>query len=259
MSKEKAITMSQGGLAQWKYQLQKLSIGSYTDLMNAVCAASEDGITPPTAKKAFEGGGISKPSWERIFTALDLSWKQFFSQYEWEKLTSTDVWKQLLAVAEDAHDRFGLVLAPRFQESGFRDALPDNPHKYQTVLSKGQCVLVEFPADLRGFLILLEQNPDGGFDLVAPSCLMQNNRLDGNLQRLPQYPPAPVESIPLKSLGTSSVWAGVFDDLPQWEWLPGAEKDMLSLDVEQLAEILEFAKSQPQATIWRSSFTVTAA
>jgi hypothetical protein len=256
MSKEKAITMSQGGLAQWKYQLQKLSIGSYTDLMNAVCAASEDGITPPTAKKAFEGGGISKPSWERIFNALDLVWKQFFSQYEWEKLTSSDVWKQLLAVAEDANDRFGLVLAPSLQESGLDDALTDN-HQYETDIPKGKCVLVEFPAYLHGSLILLEQNAKGEIKLAAPSCLMPNTFLKGQLRRLPQYPPAPVQSIPLKSLGTSFLWAGIFDKLPQWEWLSIVENKLFALEVEQLAEILEFAKSQPQATIWRSSYTVT--
>jgi hypothetical protein len=213
-------------------------------------------MAPQTAKLAFEGKGISQSSWVRILTALGLGWEQFFSQYQWKKLTSTDIWKQLLDVAEDARDRFGLVLAPRLQESSLRDALPNNPHKYQTVLSKGQCVLVEFPADVHGFLILLEQNTEGGFDLIAPSCLMQNNRLDGKLQRLPQHPPAPVQSIPLKSLGTSSIWAGVFDDLPQWDWLADAEKDILSLNVMQLDEILEFAKSQSQATIWISSYTV---
>jgi hypothetical protein len=253
MSKEKALTMSQGGLAQWKYQLQKLSIGSYTDLMNAVCAASEDGITPPTAKKAFEGGGISKPSWERIFTALGLSWKQFFSPYEWEKLTSTDVWKQLLAVAEDANDRFGMVLAPRFQESGIGDAFTKKP----PVFSQGQCVLVELPDNLHGSLILLEQNPHGVFHLAAPSCLMPNTLLNGKLRQLPQFPPAPVESIPLDSLGTSFLWAGIFDKLPQWEWLSIVENKLFALEVEQLAEVLEFAKSQPQATIWQSSYTVT--
>jgi hypothetical protein len=264
MSKEKAITMSQGGLNQWKYQLQKLSLGTATDLMNAVCAASEDGITPPTARRAFKGGGVSQPYWERIFTALDLSWKQFFSQYEWKKLTSTDVWKQLLAVAEDANDRFGLVLSstppppPPFQQSDLTDAF--RPKRYKTSFCTGAEISVEFPYGLRGFLILLGQGvKDGVFNLAAPSCLMPNTLLKGNFQRLPQYPPAPIESISLTSLGTFSLWAGIFDESPQFDWLSAVENKLLSLELEQLDEILEFSKSQPQATIWRSSYTVTTA
>jgi hypothetical protein len=260
---EKAITMSESGLQQWKFHLNKKKIFNIQVLINNVydvevsIQKEAKELAPATAKLAFEGKGISKLSWQRIFTALELNWKQFFSEYEWNKLTSDGIWQCLLDIADDAHDRFGLVLAPKFQESGIRDALPKN-HRYKTILSQGTNVFVEFPADLHGSLILLEHNPTGGFDLAAPSCFMQNNLLDGNLQQLPQYPPAHVPSILLESLGTSTLWAGVFDALPQWDWLADAKKDMLALDVEQLAEILEFAKSQHQATIWRSSYTVTA-
>lgn len=266
----RAISMSPKGFMQWQEAMQDLAINSAQDLVDAVVEGLRDDlapqtpqeakkktIAPQTAEKAFTGKGVvDKPQWIKIFKALDLKWSTFFSAYEWEKLTPTDIWDDLLGIAEDANDRFGMVLAPRLQESGCRDAL--KTHRYEAVISKGDHVLVEFPADLQGFLLLLEQNAEGGFDLVAPSCLMQDSFLDGNLRRLPQYPPAPVQSIQLDSLGFVSVWAGVFDNLPQWDWLSGAEKDMLSLDVEQLDEVLAFAKSQTRATIWRSSYTVTA-
>jgi hypothetical protein len=253
----KAIEMSKNGLAEWQAALHDLKIDSYKDLTDAVYAVGDE-IAPQTAKKAFRGEGIERPQWIKVFKALDLRRETFFSEYEWENFSSLDLWKKLWDVAEDANDRFGLVLPQRPQEGNIRDALI--PQKYATIFPDGTNVFIEIPAGLTGSLILLERNTRDEIDLVAPSCLMQDTFLNGELQRLPQQPSAPVLSIPLRSPGTRYLWAGIFAELPGWQWLIGAEKEVLALEVKQLAELLAFAKNQSQGTkIWRSSYTVTAA
>jgi hypothetical protein len=216
----------------------------------------------PTARKAINGERIDKTSWILIFDYLDLYLGDFFTDAEWfGRDPIEDSWAKLLDLAEDAFDRFGLVFLDPMQEANFRNAIPSrNLPKYMTKLPLNSEVVLEMPSGLSGHLILLEQNTTGGIDLLSPSPLMKNTLLAGAVQLIPQCPVPEgfAEKIHMTQEGTRYLWAGIFDRLPEWDWLADTQEEMrCDLQVEQLTDLLAYAKTQPAGTpIWRSSYTV---
>jgi hypothetical protein len=260
------LTMSPPGLAQWKIALADLGIGNGSDLWREVNGNREQQdhvISQPTARDAFDGKA-SKNKWEIIFRELDLKWSDFFTEAAWNGWNRETLWGMLLNLSEDASDRFGMVFPDEGEEANIRNAIPlPNLLKYMTKLPINSEVMLEIPSGLSGHLILLEQNTKGGIDLVSPSPLMKNTLLAGEVQLLPQrpLPKGYAEKIHMTDVGTRYLWAGIFDRLPEWDWLADTQEEMrCDLQVEQLTDLLTYAKTQPPGTpIWRSSYTVTAA
>jgi hypothetical protein len=252
-----AFAMSASGRAEWKIALADCGIGDMATFVKAVITV----VSRPTAECAFDGGRLERQTWEKIFKELDLQRSDFFTEAKWWQWDLLTLWGMLWNLGEDASDRFGLVLPDRLERADLRGAKLKHPSKYMTKLRINSKVLLEIPSGLSGYLILLEQNKDGGINLISPSQLMKNTLLTGEAQRLPQLPVDEdiAEVIEMTDEGTRYLWAGIFAQLPDWGWLVGAKDDILELQVEQLRDLLGYAKHQPPGTqIWRSSYTVMA-
>ena len=87
---------------------------------------------------------------------------------------------------------------------------------------------------------------------------MVNPELTGDVQLLPQHPPSAHPFFTPKTLGTNSLWAGIFAELPQdWEWLEKAQEGVLSLKEDHLMDLWNYASQPPLGSqIWRSSYVV---
>lgn len=252
----RAIEMSAAGLTKWQAALTKKNIGTAPELLARLTEITGE----PTARKALKGQKIDKESWKSIFKDLDLDGGDFFTDVEW---FGRNPWEMLLDLAEDASDRFGLVSLDGLQQANFRTAIPSPKlPRYMTKLPINSEVVLEMPSGLSGHLILLEQNTEGGIDLLSPSPLMKKTLLAGEVQLLPQRPVPQgfAEKIHMTDVGTRYLWAGIFDRLPEWDWLADTQENMrCDLQVEQLTDLLAYAKIQPPGTqIWRSSYTVVA-
>jgi hypothetical protein len=255
------LAMRPAGLAEWKITLADLDIKKGTSLWSKVNEDREQPdhlISKPTAKDAFDGE-TSQETWEVIFKELDLKWSNYFSEAEWNGWSLETRWGMLLNLAEDASDRFGLVFTQEPEQGGCGDLFEEG--KFQRSIPSGKSVLLEIPAGLSGDLILLEQDPKGEICLVAPSCLAVDSALTGKSRLLPQYPPSPFKVLKPRTLGINYLWAGIFAELPDWEWLQVLEGGLVKLAAEQVTQLAEYAKAQPRETthIWKSSYTVTAA
>jgi hypothetical protein len=271
----RSIAMSPAALKAWQEVLREKGIGTAAQLLSLIIerAPTEQKVVKgkkvkttidgePTARKAINGEKIDKTSWELIFKYLDLDLGDFFTDAEWfGRDPIEDGWVKLLDLAEDASDRFGMVFPDEGEEANIRNAIPlPNLPKYMTKLPINSEVMLEIPSGLLGHLILLEQNTAGGIDLVSPSPLMTKTLLAGEVQLLPQrpVPKGYAEKIYMKEAGTRYLWAGIFDRLPDWDWLADTQEEMrCDLQVEQLTDLLTYAKTQPPGTpIWKSSYTV---
>jgi hypothetical protein len=247
--------MSTAGLIKWQAVLTAKKIGTANQLL----AKSLSIDSEPTARKALKGGRLDKKTWESIFQDLDLNRGDFFTDAEWHEWSLETRWEMLLNLAEDASARFGLVFPQQLEHAGFGDLF--RQERFQTSIPSGKSVLLEIPAGLSGYLILVEQDPNGEICLVAPSCLVMDSSLTGELRLLPQHPPSPFKVLKPSTLGTSYLWAGIFAQLPDWKWLQALPGGLLKLEMEQITQLVEYAETQPRETtqIWKSSYTVTAA
>jgi hypothetical protein len=255
------LKMRPAGLAVWNITLADLVIANGSDLWRAVNGdrvGNERLISEPTARNAVDGKASQK-KWEVIFKELDLKWSDYFSEAEWHEWNRETLWGMLLNSAEDGSERFGLVIPDPVEYGNVRNALPKNQPKYLPKFPIKTTVILEVDAGLSGHLILLEQNTDGGIDLLSPSVLMQDNLLTGEIQYLPQrpLPEGMSEVIELEPVGTRYLWAGIFAQLPEWGWLQGAREDLLDLQVEQLTDLLGYAQESPEGCrMWKTSYEV---
>jgi hypothetical protein len=256
------LVMSPAELAQWKIALADLDIGLGINLWRGVNGDREQQdhlISKPTAKDAFDGEA-SKTMWKTIFQELDLKWSDFFTEAKWNEWNRETLWGMLLNLAEDASDRFGMVLPQKLECAGVEDMFP-SPQNIQKTIPSGKSVLLEIPEGYSGYAIVLEQGVSGNIVLVAPSCLMVDSAVKGEGRLLPQHPPSPFKFLVPRTVGTNHLWAGIFARLPDWEWLHQEREGLLKLEGEHVEQLLEYAQAQSRDTrqIWKSSYTVTTA
>ncbi len=212
--------------------------------------------TEPTARRAFNGQKLDRPTWEAIFYGLNLDRADFFTDVQWFDRNLNTQWEMLWKLAQNASDRFGLVLAEPVAKIATNDGVK-NEKFVQTIVSRTS-VSIEIPAGLTGYLLLLERDASGNIVMLSPSPLIANPILSGGLQRLPQSPPSPFPYLQPLTVGTTELWAGIFAKSPDWRWLTAAQNRPLRLDLAQLTEVFESARKQPKGTqIWRSSYVVT--
>jgi hypothetical protein len=253
----RSIEMSDAGRSKWQAALAAKNIGTATQLLaHALSITSE-----PTARKALNGEKLDKKTWEAILQDLNLNLGDFFPDAQWFEQIPVNPWEQLLAMATDGSARFGMVIPDSVKCANVRNALKSkNPPKYLPKFPIKTQVILEIDAQCSGHLILLEQNSDGGIDLLSPSVLMPDNLLTGKIQYLPQrpLPRADIsEVIELEPVGTRYLWAGIFAQLPDWEWLEGAREDLLDLQGEQLRDLLGYAQESPEkCRLWKTSYEV---
>ena len=155
----KGIEMSARGLRKWQDTLTDCNIAWFLQkLEDAQLKDAKLKISELTARKAFKGEKVAYDSWEKIFTALKLDRKTFFTDAEWNGWDEKTLWKHLWALAEDADDRFGWVLPEKLKTSGAAGDTTGKQSGYQKRLSSGKNVLLEIPAGLSGYLILVERD-----------------------------------------------------------------------------------------------------
>lgn len=248
----KGIEMSARGLVEWQTALKDCGIDTARGLLDELVLTD---IARPTVTKAFKGEKVAQSSWKKIFTALDFKRETFFTDAEWNGWNRETVWKNLWGLAENADERFGLVLPQQIEHAGLKDVLTESV--YQKRLISGKKVLLKIPAGLSGYLILVEQDALGSIELISPSCLVTDPKLTGDVRLLPQYPPSAHKFFIPTTLGTNSLWAGIFTQLPEWEWLKQAQAGVLSLTEDQLMDLWNYASKPPLGSqIWRSSYVV---
>jgi hypothetical protein len=251
----RSIEMSDAGKIKWQAILTAKNIGTATQLL----ARAPSITSEPTARKVLKGEKLDKTTWEAVFHDLDVNRGDFFTDAEWFGQTPANPWELLLALAQDGSERFGLKITNSLQCADFRNALPKNSPKYLSKFPIKTKVILEVDAGLSGYLILLEQNSDGGIDLLSPSVLMPKNLLTGEIQYLPQrpLPEGMSEVIELEPVGTRYLWAGIFAQLPEWGWLQGAREGLLDLQVAQLTDLLGYAEKSPEGCrMWKTSYEV---
>ena len=246
--------MSARGFLEWRTALKDCGIDTVNGLLDELVVEIE--IAQPTAAKAFKGEKAERKMWTNIFRALDLKRETFFTDAEWNGWDRETLWKNLWALAEDGEDRFGWVLPQQMEHAGITsDTLGKSD--YHKRLSSGKKVLLKIPAGLSGYLIVVEQDSSGSVELISPSCLVVNPELTGDVRFLPEYPPSPHKFFIPTTLGTNSLWAGIFAELPDWEWLGKAREGVLSLQSAHLMDLWNYAsKLPPGSQIWRSSYVV---
>jgi hypothetical protein len=263
--------MSVAGKVKWQEVLRAKGIGSASELMSRIIELAPekppvvkgkevkttiDG--EPTARKALNGQKIDKTIWELIFRCLKLNGTDFFTSAEWFGYSRDDRWEMLLNLAEDGSDRFGIVLPQKLEHAGFEDMFTSP--RIQKTIPSGKSVLLEIPEGYSGYAIVLEQGVSGNIVLVAPSCLMLDSALKGERRLLPQDsqdPPSPFKFLVPTTVGTNHLWAGIFAQLPDWEWLHQERQRLLKLELAHVTQLLEYAAAQPPNTrqIWSSSYT----
>jgi hypothetical protein len=172
------------------------------------------------------------------------------------------VWGMLLNLAIDATDRFGIVYPPNIPKMGMGgDYSIHQQQRIQTKIPKEKHVLLEIPEGLKGYLIVLDDHPSSDdIFLLAPSHWLENSQIDGKPIQLPKPATPDYRGIQLKTLGETNLWAGVFDTLPDWEWLQPLQENFQRLDAGHLRQLLDYAESQPRETktLLKSSYTVVA-
>jgi hypothetical protein len=172
------------------------------------------------------------------------------------------VWDMLLNLAINATDRFGIVYPPNIPKMGMAgDYSRHQQKRIQTKIPKEKHILLEIPEGLNGFLIVLEDHASSDdIYLLAPSHWLENSQIDGKPIHLPKPATPDYRGMQLETLGETQLWAGVFDALPDWEWLQPLQDNFRSLDASRLQQLLDYAKSQPREskTLLRSSYTVVA-
>jgi hypothetical protein len=259
----KAIAMSPVHLAEWKRVLADCRICTVPDLYGSVNGDPEI-ISRPTLAKAFRGEAISPKSWERIFQELELDRVDFFSDAEWNKWDAATLWGMLLKQAQDGSDRLGWVHTKKVQLANFRPIATEAQQvRYLRQIRSGTEVLFEIPSGLNGYFVAIEQDHEGNIYLIAPSPVMKNIVLSGKKALLPQRPLDEKTSKVFKmiELGTRHVWAAVFPELPDLEWLTGAaaSRNWQDLNEGHLNDLWEYVESGSSNTpIWRLSYAVTA-
>jgi hypothetical protein len=246
------IEMSAASRAKWKAMLTNRKIGTAKKLLSRV----PELMGEPTARRAFNGQRLDRQTWEAIFYGLKLDRADFFTDVQWFALDLNSQWKNLWNLAQDATDRFGLVLAEPVKTA---DGDEVAPAKFVKTIESRTSVLLEIPGGMLGHLILIEQDAQGNTILLSPSPLMANPVLTGLSQRLPQYPPSPFPYLQPICVGTNRLWAGIFAKAPDWRWLSQAQQKPLRLQLSQLTDVYEHTRKQPQGMpIFRSSYVVTA-
>jgi hypothetical protein len=168
----------------------------------------------------------------------------------------------LLDLAIDATDRFGIIYPPNIPKMGMAgDYSRHQQKRIQTNIPKDKHVLLEIPEGLNGFLIVLEDHASSDdIYLFAPSNWLENSQIDGKPIQLPKPATSDYRGFQLETLGKHYLWAGIFDTLPDWQWLQPLQKKFRSLDAGHLRQLLDYAESQPlqTKTLLRSSYTVVA-
>jgi hypothetical protein len=244
--------MSAASRAKWKAMLTARKIGTAKKLLSRV----PELMGEPTARRAFNGQRLDRQTWEAIFYGLKLDRADFFTDVQWFALDLNSQWETLWNLAQDATDRFGLVLAEPAHNNDNDEVAPA---RFASTIESRTSVFIEIPGGMLGHLILVEQDAQGNVVLLSPSPLMTNPVLTGVSQRLPQYPPSPFPFLQPICVGTNKLWAGIFAKAPDWRWLAEAQKKPLRLQLAQLTELFEYARKQPKGTpILRSSYVVTA-
>jgi hypothetical protein len=244
-----AIEMSAIGQTRWKAMLTARKIGTAKKLLARVPEIS----TEPTARRAFNGQKLDRQTWEAIFYGLNLDRADFFTDVQWFDRNLNTQWELLWKLAQDAGERFGLILAENLPA---HDGI--EPEKFVRTIVSRTSGSIEIPAGLTGYLLLLERDASGTIVMLSPSPLIATPLLSGAVQRLPQSPPSPFPYLQPLTVGTTELWAGIFAKSPDWRWLATAQKKPLRLDLAQLTEIYESTRKQHQSTqILRSSYVVT--
>lgn len=247
------IEMFTAGKTRWQAVLSDLRIVTPKQLRARV----RDVNSEPIARRALKGEKLDKMTWESIFAGLKVARSDFFSDAEWFDLDLNSQWQLLWELAEDAVDRFGLVLPPELPNNELGDGLFVAKKFVKTIASRTS-VSIEIPGGMSGYLIAIERDAQANIVLLSPSPLMVNPLLTGAIQQLPQSPPSPFPFFQPISVGTNYLWAGVFTKLPDWKWLAESQKRPLRLQLAHLMDLLEYASNQPRGTqILRSSYVVT--
>jgi hypothetical protein len=245
--------MSVAKRAKWQAVLTNRKIGSAKKLLARVPEIKVEAA----ARRALNGQKLDTNTWSAIFKGLKLNRSDYFTDVEWFQRDLNTQWELLWNLANDAGDRFGLVLPADVQAAERpNDGLA--AEKFQTAFTSRTPMLVEIPWGFPGYLILLERDALDGIILLSPSPLMANPVLTGITQRMPQYPPSPFEFIEPITIGTSYLWAGVFPKLPDLKWLADVRSKPMRLDLFHLTDLFEYISKRPQEMqMLRSSYVVT--
>jgi hypothetical protein len=263
----RAIAMSAVHLAEWKQKLTEKEIFSAADLWNRVNVAEkkkDKDIAAGTTTKAFKGEAIELKPWLRIFEALELDRIDFFTDAEWNKWDAKTLWGMLLKQAQDGSERLGWVNLQNVERANMRPIATEAQQvRYLRQIRSGTKVLFEIPSGLNGYFVAIEQNHKGEIYLIAPSPVMKNIVLSGKEELLPQRPldEDTPEVFELTEVGTRHVWAAVFPELPDLEWLTGAaaSRNWQDLNEGHLNDLWEYVESGSSNTpIWKLSYAVTA-
>jgi hypothetical protein len=245
-----AIEMPAASRAKWKAMLTARKIVTAKKLLSRVPAL----IGEAAARRAYNGQRLDRDTWQAVFDGLKLDRAAFFTDVQWFDRDLKTQWQMLWNLAEDASDRFGLILAEQVEEADLKQG------KFAREIVSRTSVSIEIPWGLPGYLILLEQDACGNIVLLSPSPLIAKPMLTGTIQRLPQSPPSPFPFLQPITVGTNHLWAGIFAKSPDWRWLADAQKKPLRLQLSQLTDLYEYARQQPRDTkMFRSSYVVTEA
>jgi hypothetical protein len=170
----------------------------------------------------------------------------------------------LLKQAQDGSERLGWVNLQNVERANMRPiATEATQERYLRQIRSGTKVLFEIPSGLNGYFVAIEQNHKGEIYLIAPSPVMRNIVLSGKEELLPQRPldkDTPEVFAPTEP-GTRHVWAAVFPQLPDLEWLIGAAAtgNWQDLNEGHLNDLWEYVESGSSNTpIWRLSYAVMA-
>jgi hypothetical protein len=263
----RAIAMSAKGKAVWKLALADTLIPTtVTELWSVVNGAREEGevavISEPTARAAFNGGPIEPKYWQKIFDALDLQRRQYFSDAEWYQWDVNTQWGMLLDLAVDASDRFGLVPSSEVEYSndGYRRAIYSSENatqRYPKRIRIGEEFRFNIHIEREGYLFILEKDlSDEVFFLVDPISIEQK----GAKITIPGKEDPFTSSI----IGKCELWAAVIpnEEMCDFSYLEGnnyyscKRQQQQPLKSQHLQQLLEFIDENKKLEIIQTYYVV---
>ncbi|MGF1672579.1 MAG: DUF4384 domain-containing protein [Rivularia sp. (in: cyanobacteria)] len=213
---------------------------------------SADGIAAwCTINRFFNGKPTQRQLFTKICDELKLDW-QDIAAFPEEELTPFDkIWLQLIQLGSPTEE-MGLVLTKE-ETLGWGTKLPS---RYEKSVRIGSHIQVEVNLNMQGYLLLLLKDASGEVSCFCPSCFAPQNKLETGKIILPQAD-SPITSFSIEGTpGKEQILAVVTPEIPNLQWLPKPNDELLILSEDYLNTLLDYANGNTETQILYTEYQV---
>ncbi|MGB6301206.1 MAG: DUF4384 domain-containing protein [Rivularia sp. (in: cyanobacteria)] len=211
-----------------------------------------DGIAAwSTINRFFNGKPIKRHLFIEICDRLNLNWQDIAVFPEEELAPFDKIWLQLIQLGSPTEE-MGLVLTKE-ETLGWGTKLPS---RYEKSVRVGSYIQVEVNLNMQGYLLLLLKDTSGEVSCFCPSCFAPQNKLETGKIILPQAD-SPITSFPIEGIpGKEQILAVVTPKIPNLQWLPKPNDELLILSEDSLNTLLDYANGNTGTKILYTEYQV---